>query len=453
MSDFIKNNNWQRQIFEKVIDSFKKENIPFCILRNYENYPDKFGNDVDILISPENAGKVKFIVRNIAEEVGGRVWDYCGRTEVSRMPFTIFRFLESGEVESMHLDFLFCITQFGFEYINTHAAIEKRRRFKDFYVLDEETEFLHILLQGMFNVDKEHRERYKMRIEKYLAEKRKIPINDLRSLFPAFIASSIIKNLEQGRVDKVFSGHRIKKFLFITNNGLLFKKAFQYFPRKFKKLYNLFHPKGQFVVILGPDGVGKSTTAEIVNKLLKCFSIPAFHSHLGFRPTVLPTRQKFGLGEPESHNETRKGTKIRKIFLYSIKLIVRYFYHLTDYILGYWFYVYPRLVKGEILIAERYFYDYLLHPERKVGKLNEGFIYWTFRLFMPKPTAIILLSNDPDEILRRRQELTREEIEEVLRKSREFGKKVSRFIEIKTDKPPEEIAIELAKWIVCCNKK
>ena len=51
-------NLFKRETFEKVIDYFKEGNIPFCILRNYEEYPDKFGNDIDILVLPEFAEKI-----------------------------------------------------------------------------------------------------------------------------------------------------------------------------------------------------------------------------------------------------------------------------------------------------------------------------------------------------------------------------------------------------------
>jgi flavorubredoxin len=108
-------------------------------------------------------------------------------------------------------------------------------------------------------------------------------------------------------------------------------------------------------------------------------------------------------------------------------------------------------VKGEIVIAERYFYDYLLHLKRKNLNVNEKFVNWTFRFFMPKPTACILFVNDAGEILKRRQELTKDEIEEIINRGREYGKKLKKFIEIKTDIIPEKVAIQCAQWLVCNN--
>jgi hypothetical protein len=70
---------------------------------------------------------------------------------------------------------------------------------------------------------------------------------------------------------------------------------------------------------------------------------------------------------------------------------------------------------------------------------------------MPKPTACVLFMNDPEEILKRRQELTEKEIEDVISKGRHLGKMIKRFIEIKTDEPPEEVAKKMVEWIIRKN--
>jgi thymidylate kinase len=219
----------------------------------------------------------------------------------------------------------------------------------------------------------------------------------------------------------------LKRFLFSIDS------------RIFKKIKNLFHFSGEFIVILGPDGVGKSTTAEISNRILKLLNIPSYHSHLGFRPTILPRRQKIGFGEPKKNKK------------YIIRNFFRYCYHFFDYWLGYWFNIYPRLLRGEIVIIERYFYDYIIHPVKKDTFLNKKFINWTFRFFMPKPTACVLFTNDSIEILKRRQELTEEEIENIIREGRKLGKMAKKFIEIKTDKSPEKIAVKMVEWIIRNN--
>jgi len=452
MSDFIKNNNWQRQIFEKVIDGFKKENIPFGILRNYENYPDKFGNDVDMLVPQEFLSKIDKLFQQVSRELNAFFWDFCKDISKISMSRAIFIWDKDGQINGLSFDFIYRLKILEKDYLETETVLQKRKAFKNFYILDEESEFFHILIYGMFAPDLVHRQRYALKIKEFLSNGRLIPEDLINKTFPFFIAKKIINFLKKGEVEKVFFRNNLLDNFFLSIKQKVFLKKIKFYLRKrLKRIVNIFFPVGKFIVFLGPDGVGKSTTAVFLNNLLNFISVPSCHSHLGFRPTVLPRRQALGLGEPKSENFQLQSARIS--LNQRLRDLLRYSYHFLDYLLAYYFQIRPHLVKGKIVIAERYFYDYLLHLERKNLKLNKNFVYWTFRLFMPKPTAIVLLSNDPDEILRRRQELTREEIEEVLRKSREFGKKVSRFIEIKTDKPPEEIAIELAKWIVCYNKK
>ena len=432
-------NSFTGNIINEIFNSFNNKGIPYCVLRNYERYPEEMGGDMDILVLPEFAEKIDAAVQKIADDVGGRVWDYCGEKDASRMPRAIFRIEKGEKIEVVRLDFLFKIEQFGFEYIDVSFAIENRRSFKNFFVPDKETEFLHILIHGMFQWEALYQDRYAKKLREFLEEGGGIPKEQIRRLLTSFPASSIIKGLEEKRTDRIFTHRQINKFLFFAKNGLLFKRVIPYFLRKLKKILKTFRFSGNFVVILGPDGVGKSTTAVLVNELLNAFGLTSSHLHLGFRPVFLPQRQKFGLGEPKIKNKA------------SVRDVLRYCYHFLDYWLAYYFRIRPRLVKKETIIAERYFYDYILHPSRKGPNVNKKLAWWTFRLFMPKPTACVLLTNDPEEILKRRQELTKEEIVDVLRRGEDLGKTARRFTKIKTDKPPEEVAIELVEWLLCKN--
>ncbi|HDY73030.1 MAG TPA: hypothetical protein ENH86_00450 [Candidatus Jorgensenbacteria bacterium] len=433
-----KSDTFKSEIFGRVVDSFKEKNIPFCVFRNYERYPEEIGGDIDALVLPELLDQVDRVIQEVANDTGSEIWDHCRKREASRMPRAILWFGEKQEIKAIHFDFFYQLEASDVRYENVYSVIERIKPFKKFFILDKKTEFLHIIMHGMFTATTDYyTKRYTDKIRKYLDEGRKIPENSLRRIFPSFIASSIIKNLKDGKVNNIFRWRRIKKILFIVKGGLFFKKLIPYSLRKLKKILNIFYPPGEFVVILGPDGVGKSTTAELTNQLLECFSIPSHHFHLGFRPALLPSRQRIGLKEPRQNS--------------AFLDLLRYFYHFFDYVFAYYVRVRPRLVRGEIVIAERYFYDYILHLPRKQMTISKKLVWWTFRLFMPKPTACVLLTNSSEEILKRRQELTKEEIVEVLQKGEELGKTVRRFIKLKTDKPPEKIALQLIKWLLCKN--
>ncbi|MBI2035427.1 MAG: glycosyltransferase [Candidatus Liptonbacteria bacterium] len=196
----------------------------------------------------------------------------------------------------------------------------------------------------------------------------------------------------------------------------------------------LLSPPGNFVVVLGPDGVGKSATAELAAKILEAFHVPVWHAHLGFRPKILPTKQgMFSFGK----NKQPPGeSRIPGFF--------RFLYHALDHFLGYWFVIRPLLTKGKTVIGERYYYSHLVDPRPKT---KYGIPLWFFKaafFFMPKPDLAILLSNDASEIYERRQEHTPEEIGRQLEEYRRWGMKAKNFLEIKTDKTLPEVAEEFA---------
>jgi len=433
--------NLEREVFNATIQSLKNNKVPFLILRNYDNYPKEIGNDIDILVLSEFSSEVDKALKEVAQSLNVEIWDRCGAINQKGMPRVIFWFDQNNNIQAIHFDFMFNLSVFSIDYEKPEHAIENSIIFKNFPVLDKKTAFLHILIHGMFNKDViKYRQRYEDKLNKFLNEGVTIPEERITVIFPSFLADKIIEALKNRNFDNIFQHKLVKKIFILIKNRLFWSKAIKYFKRLSKKVLNIFFPPGKFVVLFGPDGVGKSTTAVLTNELLNGVGVRAYHFHLGFRPTVLPKRQKFGLDEPKKDKR------------YPVRDFLRYCYHFLDYWFAYYIRIRPCLVRGEVFIAERYFYDYLLHPSRKFPAINSKFIYWTFRLFMPKPTACVLLTNDSEEILKRRQELTKEEIEEVLWKGRELGKTARRFIEIKTDQPPAVVAKELAEYIVC-NKK
>jgi thymidylate kinase len=438
------------KIFETIIDFFKKESIPFCVLRNYEEYPQKIKGDIDVLILPEFIGKIDKILKETADSYNIGIWNYCGGKNESRAPRTFFWTDKNKNINTLHFDFFYCLEEFGAEYLNQYRVVDQRRPFKNFFILDKQSEFMHIIMHGIFwSHDRDHKIRYENKIRGFLKEKRNIPESLIRSVFPFFIANEIINNLKNIRISKIFLKKRIKKYCLLFKNHLFFKKTFYYIRKKLNYTVNVFSPTGEFVVILGPDGVGKSTTAEIIHKLFQAFEIPSRHVHLGFRPAFLPTRQKLGMDKSGIGGFSEEVTDNHDLSKTTLKDTLRYFYHFLDYVLAYFFRIRPILVRGETVIAERYFYDYVIHLSRKKMAVNKKLVEWTFRFLMPKPSACILLFNTHEEILRRRQELTREEITDFMEKGEILGKMAKRFIKAKTDISPDDLAVRLAKWLAC----
>jgi energy-coupling factor transporter ATP-binding protein EcfA2 len=150
-------------------------------------------------------------------------------------------------------------------------------------------------------------------------------------------------------LDKVFNYRQFKKILFLLKNNFLIKRIRESLFDKVTKIRNFFSPPGYFLVLLGPDGVGKTTTAKILNKLLKDINIKSHHFHLGVRPGILP------LKKTSSHNKKRREKAKKQEKTCKFIEFLKYNYHFLDYLFFYFFRIRPLIAKGGIVIVERYF--------------------------------------------------------------------------------------------------
>lgn len=173
--------------------------------------------------------------------------------------------------------------------------------------------------------------------------------------------------------------------------------------------------RGMMIVLIGVDGSGKTTVKNtLVEALCNTFtSIRTFY----FRPEFLPflgvllgVREDVRTGtNPNPHNHKRE---------IPLKSFVRFFYYVIDFILGHWIKVRPCILKGELVIFDRYYYDYLVDPFR----FNMSVPGWLPRLLLPiipAPDLVIYLHASPETLYNRKHELPMSELD---RQQHEFNK-------------------------------
>src|SRR3989344_8528893 len=139
------------KIIEEVFKKFKKENIRFIVLRNYENISEE--KDVDLVVENNSRKKLK----RILEEFGLRKG-------------IDFKYYLSYKNEKVWFDIrVGGIIYNGFLYKDFEELYFKRRRLKKFYVLSKEDELIHLVLHSI--VDKGlYKEKYVVKIESLFLE-------------------------------------------------------------------------------------------------------------------------------------------------------------------------------------------------------------------------------------------------------------------------------------------
>jgi thymidylate kinase len=186
-------------------------------------------------------------------------------------------------------------------------------------------------------------------------------------------------------------------------------------------------PPGHLVVLLGPDGCGKTTTAALMAEGLARCGIPVTAVYLGAQKPLLPTRrlsqrlrQRFA--KPGAVPVIRDVTRQQRL---------RGLLHvLADQWLRYLVYVRPRLVRGDIVVLDRYFYDLRTYQHPLVRRR------WVEALAMrviPRPALAFCLTASPSVIAARKGELTVAETARQLECYRGVGSWLRNFYEVPAD--------------------
>jgi len=174
-----------------------------------------------------------------------------------------------------------------------------------------------------------------------------------------------------------------------------------------------WRPRGRFLAFLGTDGAGKSTLVEAVGERLS----NAFRSHesgvFHLRPGLLPQLDRVvHLGRATQgpadwsrpHRATPSGRLVSNL---------RVLWYALDYVLGYALRILPRRRRNSLIVFDRYFYDYLVDPERCRVRHATLLAAWLARL-VPRPDDVIVVTAPLEVVQARKRELPPAESERQL---------------------------------------
>jgi thymidylate kinase len=225
-------------------------------------------------------------------------------------------------------------------------------------------------------------------------------------------------------------------------------RAAEHFLREIRR--RAVRPKGSFVSVAGPDGVGKTTfinelQTEIQRVLVKdADAVVVRH----FRPNILPNIKQLlsgGSYDPssEAFHEPHRAPPAGLL-----GSLVRLTYYWLDYVAGYWLVTRRRCIAGQVCVFDRYFYDIVVDPRRSRLGLP-GWVRRAFLALTPKPDLVFFLNCDSATIYARKQELTPDEIKRQLEVYRQLAEAdPHRFVCLDALRPPADSARGAVKALV-----
>jgi O-antigen/teichoic acid export membrane protein/thymidylate kinase len=181
-------------------------------------------------------------------------------------------------------------------------------------------------------------------------------------------------------------------------------------------------PRGVYIVILGPDGAGKSTLTQKILELLG----PLFASDkiLQWRPQFLKPRPRYFPGFNPPHTKPPHGL---------IESVARVFAVLLDYWVAYPTVIRPLLARVALVIYDRDFHDLLVDRLRyRYG--GPDWLPGLVAKLLPQPgTLYLTLDAEPDVILRRKNEVAPDELRRQRGAYRDLAARLPSSTLIRTD--------------------
>jgi len=198
--------------------------------------------------------------------------------------------------------------------------------------------------------------------------------------------------------------------------------------------------KAIMIALFGPDGSGKSTVADVLEKHWKNAGINTVRMH--WRPGVLPYRSKICTSDSKGGFANPCKTKLRR----GLKAWLIFLYVVVDFLLGHIFIIRPKLKRGTIVIYERYYYDILMDQKRYGLSIPVSVSRAIASTLIPVPDIIFLLDAPAEVLYARKQELPCAEIEH---QRKQMKKKLCRFdnchiVNVERNSPDQVAEIILA---------
>jgi thymidylate kinase len=416
-----------------IFKALEKNHIIYCVLRNYCELPDNHGNDVDILINDKELKLVRKIVLETAKQE-------------SWIPFAVAtRYGYTGihlhtDNERILIDIFSHCHWRGLTYADEALVLESRNIFKGFWVAG-------LGCEGAITLVKELLSQGKMKQRPCARDRVQLCVNQDRSGFITCIEKAFSKNLAEQIWEMASEGNwkglekQVSKYrrILLTYTILRMPASQLMIWMRFilgHILYKLKRPLGIFIVLIGPDGSGKTSIAKkIMSDWEADFHTKPFYIHGDFH--IMPrlgnikkfiailTRRKVA-PEPDFTKRHSGANVIPHSLLRSLIYLIYYF---PGYLLGHLF-VFWAKGRDKLIIADRYFYDYFF--QRGNMKLPHRLLK-ALSLLIPRPNATLYLDSNAREIYQRKDELTIEEIQRQQNIITQINNWLPNFNSIKSD--------------------
>ena len=390
------------------------ENICYCVLRNFEGLPQRVDGDIDILVRPKDLHKVDMTIKGLSEDIVlARRREKNGHLQFHVIPpLEVKHAIQDGRPANVVvLDFQTQLQWMGMLYMGTEAVLSARQRFGNLYVAGPRHQAAHLVCHAILDKNSVRSE-YKQIIETSLTQEGEAPLDPLITNVGAAVVTRLYSALRaHDDVEILKLRSRLIIGLVLSNRSSVVSYGIFLVRKIIHIVHAVLFPSGISIATAGPDGSGKSTLLRLSGTVLCESFTPIRGQYMGWKQFILPTKRllrvaqkiltrraatRVSEGDSDSADYSSSWTSNLSVLHYFLDLWARYLIQIR-----------PVLVRGGLVLCDRYFYDV---PVRDVWICKNRWLRSLLLALTPKPAVTILLSGDAEAIAARKGEISPSEV-------------------------------------------
>lgn len=381
----------------KAFDQLTLDGAQYCVMGRTDSLPGSPVGDIDIVLAQKDFARHRALTRSVADRVGGRVVQ-CLQHERSAFYYVIALPPDCGTRAYMTLDLCSDYVRQRRLFIHADDLLRDRSlarseggRLKCFFVAASHMEFIYYLLKkidkrSLSNAHAQHLsdvyERAPLLADEWLG--RYFLTESRKAIANAAVTGKwhwIQEHLDDLRAELRRRARPTQKW------------TWAYDIKRFGS--RVVQPTGFQLVLLGPDGSGKSKVASLLIPQITQMFRRVKEYHLS--PRTPKTSHSAVVVSPHS-------AAPRRMILSIIQTVWWCFVYTTKWLTS----LYPAKVRSTLIVFDRYYHDILVDPRR----YRYGGPRWWVRLLgrlIPKPDLWVVLDAPAGVLQARKQEVTFEE--------------------------------------------